>query len=451
MIHLRDYQRAAVDALYAWFRDHPAGNPLLVLPAGSGKSVIVATLVREILETWPGQRVLMLTHVKELIAQNAAKLRAVWPQAPLGIHSAGLRRRDTFEPVIFAGIQSVANKAMQLGRFDLVLIDEVHLVSHKGEGQCRQFLRAAQDINPALRIVCLTATPFRTGHGSILHGEQALFAEVAYEVRMLDLIAAGHLAPLISKRMAMELDVSAVRVRDGEYVAGDLQRAVDREDVTAAALEEVLQYGAERRRWLVFCAGVAHAEHVAEALRGRGMAAGCVTGKSRPGDRDRLIAQYRSGQLQALTNADVLTTGFDAPETDLLVGRGPVQDLPAVPDPQRHGGAPVPGLRVCVPLGGVAAPRSHCRHGGPAQHRGRRTDRNAPRHPLPVSPPPAAGQAARQPARGLLRRLLPRGHRVGVPGAPGLPARPSGPVVATTGPGGAHPCQRNGGPVQAAG
>lgn len=322
---LRDYQRAAIDSTYAWFRTNPTGNPLLVLPTGSGKSHIIAALTREILETWPGQRVLMLTHVRELIAQNAAKLRSLWPQAPLGIYSAGLRRRDTYEPVIYAGIQSVAAKATHLGRFDLALVDECHLIGHQGEGQYRRFLRAACDINPALRVIGLTATPWRTGHGSIMHGEHALFADIAHEVRMLNLIKQGYLAPLVSKRMATELDVSSVGMRQGEYIQSQLQRAVDRDDVTAAALDEVMQYGAERRHWLVFCAGVTHAEHVAEALRARGVAAGCVTGKTRAAERDRLIAQYRAGRLRALTNANVLTTGFDSPETDLLVMLRPTQ------------------------------------------------------------------------------------------------------------------------------
>ncbi len=349
-VNLRPYQRAAIDGLYAWFREHPKGNPLLVLPTGSGKSVLVATLVQEALQQWPGTRILMLTHVKELIAQNAAKLKTLWPQAPLGIYSAGLRRKDTFEPVIFAGIQSAANKAMQLGRFDLVIVDECHLIGHQAQGRYRQFLDAAREINPALRVIGLTATPFRTGHGSLMHGDEAMFSDVAYEVKMLELVEQGYLSPLISKRMATQLDVSGVGTRQGEYIQGQLQRAVDRDDVTAAALDEVLQYGAYRRRWLVFCTGVAHAEHVAEALQARGIAAGCVTGKTKPVVRDRLIHQFRAGQLRALTNADVLTTGFDAPETDLLVMLRPTQSPGLYVQIAGRGMRIAPGKENCLVL-----------------------------------------------------------------------------------------------------
>ncbi|MFM2054710.1 MAG: Salicola phage CGphi29, partial [Pseudomonadota bacterium] len=126
-MNLRLYQRQAIDSLMDWFRANPTGNPMLVLPTGAGKSVVLAMLIREALEQWPATRVLLLTHVKELIQQNAAKMLSVWPQAPLGIYSAGLGRRDTYRQIIFAGIQSVHNKAMHLGAFDLIIIDECHL------------------------------------------------------------------------------------------------------------------------------------------------------------------------------------------------------------------------------------------------------------------------------------------------------------------------------------
>lgn len=318
MLTLRDYQRACIDALYAWFLENPTGNPLLVLPTGAGKAVILAALIREALEAWPQTRILMLTHVRELIAQNAHKLVTYWPQAPLGIYSAGLRRRDTFDPIIFAGIQSVHDKAMRLGRFDLILVDECHLINHEAQGTYRRFLTEAQRINPHLRIVGLSATPFRTGHGSMMAGDDALFHGVAYQIGMLDLIAAGYLSPLVTKATATQLDVSGVQIKQGEYAAGQLERAVDVAEITAAALDEIAQYGADRRRWLIFCAGVRHAEHVAETLIARGIKAGCVTGKTPTAQRDALIAQYRSGHLRALTSMGVLTTGFDAPETDLL-------------------------------------------------------------------------------------------------------------------------------------
>ena len=318
-IQLRQYQRESLDALYAWFLANPTGNPLLVLPTGAGKSLLIAALIREALESWPSTRILMATHVKELIQQNAQRLISVWPEAPIGIHSAGLKKKDVYHPVIFAGIQSVWKKAWHMGAFDLILIDEVHLVSHKAEGTYRHFLTECRKINPNVRIIGLTATPFRTGHGSLMHGEDPLFHGVAHQVKMLDLIAQGYLSPLVSKRMATTLDVSGVQIKQGEYAAGQLERAVDRDDITQAALDECIEYGADRKKWLVFCSGVAHAEHVAEAINARGIAAGCVTGKTPTHERDRLIEQFRRGQLRALTNANVLCLDE---ETEILTSDG---------------------------------------------------------------------------------------------------------------------------------
>ncbi|MFP5382351.1 MAG: DEAD/DEAH box helicase, partial [Gammaproteobacteria bacterium] len=135
---LREYQQRAIDMLYAWFEAGGQGNPCLVLPTGSGKSHIVAALCKDALQNWPETRVLMLTHVKELIEQNAEKMRLHWPNAPMGIYSASIGKKQLGEPITFAGIQSVRNKAKELGHIDLVIIDECHLVNHRDEGGYRQ-------------------------------------------------------------------------------------------------------------------------------------------------------------------------------------------------------------------------------------------------------------------------------------------------------------------------
>lgn len=325
MIELHQHQRQGIDALYQWFKANHHGNPLMVWPTGSGKSVGIAALIHEALTSWPQTRILVVTHVRELIAQGAERTLQVWPDAPIGIHSAGLKKKDVYHPVIFAGIQSIWKKAWHLGSFDLILIDEVHLVSHKAEGTYRHFLNECSKINPNVRIIGFTATPFRTGHGSIMHGDDPLFHGIAHEIKMLYLIEHGFLSPLISKRMATTIDLSGVQIKQGEYAAGQLERAVDQNDITQAALDECEQYGAYRKKWLVFCAGVAHAGHVADAMNARGIKTGCVTGKTPTAERDRLIEQYRRGQLRALTNANVLTVGFDVPDTDMLVMLRPTQ------------------------------------------------------------------------------------------------------------------------------
>jgi DNA repair protein RadD len=314
---LRDYQQRTIDQLYAWFEAGNAGNPCLVLPTGSGKSHIVAALCKNALQNWPDTVVLMLTHVKELIEQNAEKMRQHWPNAPMGIYSSSIGKKQLGEPITFAGIQSVRNKAPQIGHVDLVIIDECHLVNHKDEGGYRQFLTDLKVINPALRIVGLTATPYRLGHG-LITDKPALFDDLIEPVSIEELIYKGHLSTLRSKVTRAKLDTTGVHKRGGEFIESELQAAVNTDVNNDSVVKEVLNLAGDRKAWLFFCAGVEHAHAIAESLRQHGVTAECVTGSTPKTERERLLSEFKAGRLRALTNANVLTTGFDYPDIDLI-------------------------------------------------------------------------------------------------------------------------------------
>jgi len=314
---LRDYQQRSIDELYNWFNAGHKGNPCMVLPTGSGKSHIVAALCKDALQQWPETKVLMLTHVKELIAQNAEKMREHWQNAPLGIYSSSLRKKQLGEPITFAGIQSVRDKAHQLGHIDLVIIDECHLVSHKNEGGYRNLLSDLSVINPRLRVIGLTATPYRLNHG-LITDKPALFDDMLMPVTIEYLISKGFLCTLRSKVTKTKLDTSEVHKRGGEFIESELQAAVDTDDKNKDVVSEVIRLAGDRKAWLFFCAGIDHAEHVKDMLISKGITAECVTGKTPQAQRDRIIADYKSGKIKALTNANVLTTGFDYPDIDLI-------------------------------------------------------------------------------------------------------------------------------------
>ncbi len=313
---LRDYQQRAIDQLYAWMRENN-GNPCLELPTGAGKSHIVAALCKDAIQSWPDTRILMLTHVKELIEQNAEKMRQHWPGAPMGIYSASIGQRELGEPITFAGIQSVRNRASEIGHVDIVLIDECHLVGHKDEGGYRTLIAELQAINPALRVVGLTATPYRLGHG-LITDKPAIFDDLIKPVTIEELIFKGHLSPLRSKVTGKKLDVSGVKKRGGEYIESELQAAVDNLDTNEAVASEIVARADGRKSWLIFCAGVDHAQHMADTLRGMGIVTECVTGATSKKERARILSDFKAGRITALTNANVLTTGFDAPDTDLV-------------------------------------------------------------------------------------------------------------------------------------
>ena len=122
MITLRPYQEEAVASVYEHLRARD-DNPCVMLPTGSGKTPVMATICRDAVKQWQG-RVLILAHVKELLEQSAEKLRQVCPEVKFGIYSAGLKKRETRAPVIVAGIQSIYKRACELGPVDLILVDE---------------------------------------------------------------------------------------------------------------------------------------------------------------------------------------------------------------------------------------------------------------------------------------------------------------------------------------
>lgn len=313
---LREYQRRSIDKLYAWLSEYD-GNPCLVLPTGAGKSHVVASICKEAVQSWPDTRILMLSHVKEILEQNAEKMRLHWPGAPMGIYSAGLGKRELGEPITFAGIQSVRKKAAQIGHVDLIIIDECHLVSHKDEGGYRMLISALKAINPALRVVGLTATPYRLGHGLIID-EPAMFHGLIEPVTIEELIAKGYLSKLSSKVTKTHYDLGQVHKRGGEFIESELQAAVNTNENNYAVVDETIQLAGDRKAWLFFCTGVAHAEAIATILNERGVSAACITGETPKKERERLLSAFKSGELVALTNANVLTTGFDYPDIDLI-------------------------------------------------------------------------------------------------------------------------------------
>ena len=312
----RPYQRAAVDAVFEYFRAHAEGHPIVDAPTASGKSVILAHLCAITLAEWPGQRLLMLTHRAELIRQNEQRLRSAWPQAPVGVYSAGLSRRELDAPILFAGIQSLA-RARALPWFDLVLIDECHwLPAFDKPSQYRRVIDRLLDANPRLRVVGLSATPYRLDTGWLHVWPDHLFTDVCYRITIETLLDAGVVAPLRPFGSDIAVDMSGVRVQRGEYVERDMAAVFA--PVTQDIVAEICERGADRHKWLLFGATVEHCTQIQVALAERGIAADVVTGRTARPERERILARYAAGELRALINCNVLTTGFDAPDIDLI-------------------------------------------------------------------------------------------------------------------------------------
>ena len=305
----RWYQSEANDAVWKYLNEK-SGNCVVVLPTGAGKSLLIALLIQQALEF--GGRVVVLAHRKELLQQNADEIRGLIPGVDVGIYSAGLKSREIHNAVVVAGIQSVYRKAEDLGRRHLVIVDEAHLISDLEESMYGQFL-SAMKANEGLRIVGLTATPFRTGAGPIC-GPDRIFQRVVFEAKTAQLIAEGFLCPITNKVAEAEVNTDKVGLRGGEFVESEMQAAFDVDEKVQAACAEIIEKTQDRHSILVFASGIHHAEQIAELLPGSAV----VTGETLPIERAETLRRFVAGELRFLVNVDVLTTGFNAKCVDAI-------------------------------------------------------------------------------------------------------------------------------------
>lgn len=311
---LRPYQQEAVDSVWNYLCNRE-GNPVVIAPTGAGKSLLIAEMARQAVKN--GLSVLVLAHRKELLAQNRDKVQAMIPGASVGVYSAGLRSRDTEEQILIAGIQSVHNRAFELGERNLVIVDEAHLIPDTDSGMYRSFLADLSVSNPKHRVVGLTATAYRMDCGMI-YGNDQIFSGVAHEIPIGQLIDDGFLCPVRNKSVT-EVDVSGVHRRKGEFVRSEMEAVFDANVIQAC--EETVQIANDCRRGsiLVFACGVQHAEHIARIIDGfTGEEVGLVTGDMSPLERSSTLEAFKHNRLRWLVNIDVLTTGFDAPRIDCI-------------------------------------------------------------------------------------------------------------------------------------
>lgn len=335
MFELRDYQVEAVEETMAYINKHRGKKyPCIVMPTGSGKSLVVADLIRRIVsKRIHTRRVLMLTMSKELISQNHATLKKHWPEAPAGICSNALKRLQMNPPIISGSPGTVVNRVGKIashGVINVIIIDECHNIAARNEGTYRKiidyFQSVAKEHKQPFTVIGLTATPFRMGHGYITD-KPAIFDDFIEPVTIRQLVESGYLSPLSSKHTDYTIDTQGVKKSGGDFQQGDLQRAVNTEEnneiVACASVEFAKLKGC--KKVMYFCAGIDHAQKMSALLNAKGMKTLCVTGKMKDAERNEAVRKFKSGEIQAVTNVNCLSTGFDVPDIDMLVLARPTE------------------------------------------------------------------------------------------------------------------------------
>lgn len=336
---LRPYQNEAVRRVIEHFRacHDPA---VVVLPTGSGKSLVIAELAR-----LARGRVLVLAHVRELVEQNHAKYEAYGLEAD--IFSAGLGSKRAARQVVFGSVQSVARnldafgervdeRGEKSGAFSLLVIDECHRVSLDEDSSYRRVIEALRRRNPRLKILGLTATPYRLGQGFVYHRHHhgmvrgdadCFFRDCVFEQPLRLMVKQGYLAePRRIDAAVARYDFSQLAPgAGGRFQEAELDRVVAGHRATPTIVAEVVAYAAERRGVMLFAATVAHAEEILGHLP-EGQAA-LITGATPSEERQAHIEAFKAQRLKYLVNVSVLTTGFDAPHVDLIAILRPTESV----------------------------------------------------------------------------------------------------------------------------
>ena len=311
-MQLRPYQQEAVTAALKSLGQ--GANPVLQLATGTGKSLIIADLAENYRRA--GKQAWALTHVQQLVGQNAATYTRYTGVEP-AIVCAGLNRKDTFGGITFGTIQSVIGMLPELKAPDLVIIDEAHRVPHN-EGEPTLYETILRRYPQAQR-VAMTATPWRMDNGTIYgDGEQFWFDKLAYNYTVPRAVAEGWLCPLVGVETAIQLDVDEVNVQ-GDFTQSEVEE-MQTENWLHAVAESMVSLAGKRNHIAVYCPTVVAAQRTAQVINDvTGWVTEVLHGGLRQDQRDAAFARFASGEVRVLCSVDMITTGFDFPALDCIV------------------------------------------------------------------------------------------------------------------------------------
>ena len=332
---LRYYQEEAVDETLKWLDTQPT-YPLIVLPTGSGKTIVFTTIIKQLFERDPDCRILILAHRQELISQAKDKLLSVWSSAPCGILAAGLKEFDDVSPVVIASRDTLATpkRLENTTHFDYIIVDEAHHVGLEKASRYQKIFNhfnAAQHYAP--KIFGVTATPYRMGQGFIYGLGDEFFGGVSYQIGIPRLIKDGYLCRLsafkVNDKAVIDASTARVKFKGGDYRESDLEKLAMEDQVMLAIIADWIDkaYSKGRLSTVFFCVTVAHANKMCLLLQNAGIEAAVVTANTPNDERADILERFENGVIHALCNVAVLTEGWDAPRTDCIALLRPTKSL----------------------------------------------------------------------------------------------------------------------------
>lgn len=312
MFEPRPYQREAISKGVEFFNSKERFNAFEILPTGSGKSIVIANIAKEL----PGKTIVFQPS-KEILVQNLKKFVSYGFRAGVYSHSAGGK---TVDKITFATIGSVIQKRHLFRDIKHIIIDECHLVNSKNaDSQYNTFIKSFPDA----KCLGLTATPYRLTAGFdgamlkfLNRTSPRIFNRVLYYVQNDVLFNAGHLAKLeyfsfnVVNRSMLQVNGAGTDFTDASLKA--YYRSINMPQVTAKYGNRLL---AKRKNLLIFCSLISEAQEVSKFISGSVV----ITGETETNLRTKILTDFQSGKIRCLVNVGVLTTGFDYPELECIL------------------------------------------------------------------------------------------------------------------------------------
>ncbi len=303
MINLRPYQAEAKDAVFEQW-DNGVLKTLLVLPTGTGKTIVFAKITESLVKN--GERVLILAHRGELLSQAADKL-----EKATGLKTATEKAEETclgsWYRVVVGSVQSLMRET-RLSKFSpdyfsAIIIDEAHHALSDG------YTRVLEHFDKA-KVLGVTATPDR---GDMKNLGQ-VFESLAYEYTLPRAIKDGYLAPIKALTIPLTLDLSGVSIQSGDFKASDIDTALD---PYLYQIAEEMKKNCSNRKTVVFLPLIKTSQKFRDILNQAGFKAAEVNGNSH--DRDEILKDFDQGKYNVLCNSMLLTEGWDCPSVDCIV------------------------------------------------------------------------------------------------------------------------------------
>jgi DNA repair protein RadD len=334
-LKLRYYQRDAIDALHHWFDTKPEDPALIALPTAAGKTIIFSHFIKEVFHKNPKARFLIMAHRKELVAQAESKLKSVWPDAPVGVLAAGMKRFQHNAQILVASRDTLASpkRLEKVGKFDYMIIDEAHNVPPSSLTRYKKIIDTLSE-RQSMKVMGCTATPYRMGQGYIYgNRKDHFFKGLAYSVSIPELIQAGYLCRLsafaVNDNAIIDAGKVSLKFKGGDFREKELEDIAMVDETIIEVISDWIDnaYTKGRTASVFFCVSVLHAQKMTQYLKQHGINAAVVTGETPNQDRDKILADFESGKLHALCNVGVLTEGWDAPRTDCIALLRPTQSV----------------------------------------------------------------------------------------------------------------------------